>query len=127
MAAGLGSIGVGATIAILVAGEVVLVPAAGIIAATLIPALVLGGCAVLGAGAVPAAAVLLPIALGSLAARYAAGSVTTRYKSSPQFATNSVAAPLRRGHLALPAGSCPRATLCPLQSTPVRSSPQKAK
>jgi type VII secretion integral membrane protein EccD len=67
MAAGLGSIGVGATIAILVSGDVVIVPAAGIIAATLIPALVLGGCAVLGAGPVPAAALLCPIALGSLA------------------------------------------------------------
>jgi type VII secretion integral membrane protein EccD len=67
LAAALGSIGVGAAIAILVAGEVVLVPSAGIIAVTLVPALVVGGCAVLGAGPVAAAALLCPIALGSLA------------------------------------------------------------
>jgi type VII secretion integral membrane protein EccD len=67
LAAALGSVGVGAAIAILVAGEVVLVPSAGIIAVTLVPALVLGGCAVVGAGPVAAAALLCPIALGSLA------------------------------------------------------------
>ena len=67
LASGLGSVGVGATVAILVAGEVVLVPAAGIIAATLVPALVLGGCALFGAGLLPAVALLCPIALGSLA------------------------------------------------------------
>ncbi len=62
----LGSIGVGAAIAILVAGDDVLVPAVGIIAATLLPALVLGGCALVGAGPLAAAALLCPIALGSL-------------------------------------------------------------
>jgi type VII secretion integral membrane protein EccD len=67
LAAALGSIGVGATIAILVAGEVALVPSVGIIAATLAPALVLGGCALVGAGPISAAAVLCPVALGSLA------------------------------------------------------------
>ncbi len=51
LAAALGSIGVGAAIAILVAGDAVLVPSVGIIAATLLPALVM----------------LCPIALGSLA------------------------------------------------------------
>jgi type VII secretion integral membrane protein EccD len=66
LASGLGSVGVGATIALLVAGDAVLVPTAGIIAATLVPALALGGCAVLGAGPVSAAALLCPIALGSL-------------------------------------------------------------
>jgi type VII secretion integral membrane protein EccD len=66
VAALLGSIGVGAVIAVMVAGDIVLVPAAGIIAATLLPALVLGGCAVFGAGPVAAAGLLCPIALGSL-------------------------------------------------------------
>jgi type VII secretion integral membrane protein EccD len=65
-AALVGSIGVGAAIAVLVAGDTVLVPAAGIIAATLVPALVLGGCAVAGAGAVAAAGLLCPVLLGSL-------------------------------------------------------------
>jgi type VII secretion integral membrane protein EccD len=67
LAAALGSIGVGAAIAILVAGDVVLVPSVGIIAATLLPALVLGGCALVGAGPIAAAALLCPAALGSLA------------------------------------------------------------
>ena len=67
LAAALGSVGIGAAVAILVAGDVVLVPSAGIIAATLLPAFVLGGCAVVGAGLVPAAALLCPVALGSLA------------------------------------------------------------
>jgi ESX secretion system protein EccD len=67
LAAVLGSAGVGAAVAIAVAGEVVLVPSAGIIAATLVPAVVLGGCAVFGAGLVAASALLCPIALGSLA------------------------------------------------------------
>ncbi len=75
VAAALGSGGIGAAIAILVAGEAVLVPSVGIIAATLPPALVLGGCAVVGAGLLQAAALLCPIALGSLAlpARLAVG------------------------------------------------------
>jgi type VII secretion integral membrane protein EccD len=67
LAAALGSIVVGATIAILVAGDVVLVPSVGIIAASLPPALVLGGCALVGAGPISAAAVLCPVTLGSLA------------------------------------------------------------
>lgn len=67
LASALGSVVVGAAIAILVADEVVLVPSVGIITATLLPALVLGGCAMLGAGLLPAAAVLCPVALGSLA------------------------------------------------------------
>jgi type VII secretion integral membrane protein EccD len=67
LAAALGSIGVGAAVAILVAGEVVLVPSVGIITATLVPALVLGACALVGAGPASAAAVLCPAALASLA------------------------------------------------------------
>lgn len=73
VAALLGSIAAGAAIAIVVAGDVVLVPAVGIIAATLFPALILGGAAVVGAGPVAAAGLLCPIALGgmSLPARLA--------------------------------------------------------
>jgi type VII secretion integral membrane protein EccD len=67
LAAALGSLGIGAAVAILVAGEVALVPSVGIIAATLLPALVLGLSAVAGAGPVAAAALLCPISLGSLA------------------------------------------------------------
>jgi ESX secretion system protein EccD len=67
LAAALGSMGIGATIAILAAGDVVLVPSVGIIAATLLPALVLGACALVGAGPASAAALLCPIGLGSLA------------------------------------------------------------
>ncbi len=63
LAALLGSIGVGAAMAVLVAGDVVLVPAVGIIGATLVPALVVGGCAVFGAGPIAAAGLLCPIAL----------------------------------------------------------------
>jgi len=58
---------VGAAVAILVADEAVLVPAVGIITVTLLPALVLGVCALVGAGILPAAALLCPIALGCLA------------------------------------------------------------
>jgi type VII secretion integral membrane protein EccD len=67
LAAALGSGGVGAAVAILVAGEAVLVPAVGIITITLVPALVLGVCTLAGAGPASAAALLCPIALGSLA------------------------------------------------------------
>jgi hypothetical protein len=56
---------VGAAIAILVAGDIVLVPAVGVITVTLLPALVLGICALVAAGIVQAAALLCPIALGS--------------------------------------------------------------
>jgi type VII secretion integral membrane protein EccD len=66
LAAALGLAGAGATIAILVAGDAVLVASAGIIAATLLPALVLGACALFGAGLVASAALLSPLALGSL-------------------------------------------------------------
>jgi len=67
LAAALGLAGAGAAIAVLVTGEAALVVSAGIISATLPPALVLGACAMLGAGLLPAAALLSPIALGSLA------------------------------------------------------------
>jgi EccD-like transmembrane domain len=67
LAAALGTTGVGAAIAILVAGDAVLAPAVGIVAATLLPALVLGGCALVGAGSVSAAALLCPIAVIGLA------------------------------------------------------------
>jgi type VII secretion integral membrane protein EccD len=66
LAAALGSGGVGAAVAILVAGDIVLVPAVGVIAVTLLPALALGVCALVGAGTVQAAALLCPIALGGL-------------------------------------------------------------
>ncbi len=67
VAAALGSAGVGAAIAVLVAGETILVAAVGVITVTLLPALVLGVCAVVGAGPVAAAALLCPVALGGLA------------------------------------------------------------
>ena len=67
LAATLGFVGVGAGIAVLVAGDAVLVVAAGFIAATLLPATVLGACAVVGASALAAAALVPPITLGGLA------------------------------------------------------------
>jgi type VII secretion integral membrane protein EccD len=67
LAAALGSTGIGAAIAILVAGDSVLVPSVGLVTITLVPAGVLGVSAVLGAGLLSAAAVLCPIALGGLA------------------------------------------------------------
>jgi type VII secretion integral membrane protein EccD len=67
LAAALGLVGVGAAIAVLVTGSGVLVVSAGVIAATLLPALVLGACALFGATPLTAAALLSPIALGSLA------------------------------------------------------------
>jgi type VII secretion integral membrane protein EccD len=100
LASGLGSVGVGATIAILVAGDVVLIPAVGIIAATLVPALVLGGCALFGAGPLPAAAILCPIALGSLAL---AASLAVRLSGVSESRPASVSARARRGRQLLAA------------------------
>lgn len=67
LAAALLSVTAGAGVAIAVAPELTLVPSAGVITATLVPALILGGCAIFGAGFVAAAALLIPIALGGLA------------------------------------------------------------
>jgi ESX secretion system protein EccD len=100
LASGLGSVGIGATITILVAGDVVLVPAVGIIAATLVPALVLGGCALFGAGPLPAAALLCPIALGSLAL---AASLAVRLSGVNDSRPASVTARARRGRQLLAA------------------------
>ena len=94
LAAAVGSIGVGAAIAIVVAGDVVLVPSVGIIAATLLPALVLGGCAVVGAGLVSAAALLCPIAVGSLALP---PRLAVRLAGIDHPGTASVSARARRG------------------------------
>jgi type VII secretion integral membrane protein EccD len=94
LAASLGSSGIGAAIAIVVAGEIVLLPAAGIITITLLPALVLGVCALVGAGPVPAAALLCPIALGSLALP---GRLAVRLAGVDRGQTAAVSARARRG------------------------------
>jgi len=67
LAAALLSVTAGAGVAIAIAAELTLVPSVGVITATLVPALVLGACAVFGAGFAAAAALLVPLALGSLA------------------------------------------------------------
>jgi type VII secretion integral membrane protein EccD len=67
LAAGLGLAGAGAAIAVLVAGDAALVASAGVIVTTLLPAAVLGACSLFGAGLLAAAALLSPLALGSLA------------------------------------------------------------
>jgi type VII secretion integral membrane protein EccD len=100
LAAALGSVGVGATVAILVAGEVVLVPSVGIIAATLVPAFALGVCAVVGAGPMQAAALLCPIALGSLALP---ARLAVRLAGINHSDTASISARARRGRQLLAA------------------------
>lgn len=67
LAAMLLSVTAGAAVAIAVAPELTLVPSAGVITSTLVPSLILGGCAIFGAGFVAAAGLLIPIALGGLA------------------------------------------------------------
>jgi ESX secretion system protein EccD len=67
LAAALLSVTAGAGVAIAIAAELTLVPSVGVITATLVPALVLGACALFGAGFAAAAALLVPLALGSLA------------------------------------------------------------
>lgn len=71
LAAALGAVAVGSWVAVLfaglVAGELVMAPAIGLIAATLVPALVLGACFVAGVGLLAGAAVLAPLGLAGLA------------------------------------------------------------
>lgn len=100
LAATLGLVGVGAAIAILVAGDAVLVVSAGFIAATLLPALVLGVCALLGGGPLAAAALLPPITLGSLAL---AERLAVRLAGVNRYDQASVSARARRGRRLLAA------------------------
>jgi len=65
LAAAAGAIGVGAAVALLVAGDSVLAVSSGVIAATLLPAVVLGACELFGVGVVSAAAILCPLGLAA--------------------------------------------------------------
>ncbi len=71
LAAALGAVAIGSWFAILfaglVAGDLVIAPAIGLIVATLLPALVLGACFAAGVGLLAAAAVLGPLGLAGLA------------------------------------------------------------
>lgn len=67
VAAALGAVSAGAVVAIVVAGGATVVPAAGVVAATLAPALITGGCAIFGAKIYAAAALLVPFTLGGFA------------------------------------------------------------
>jgi len=67
LAAALGSIAAGSWVAILIAGDAVITPAVGLIAAILLPAVVLVGSSAAGAGSLAAAALLAPLGLGQLA------------------------------------------------------------
>lgn len=67
LAATLGAISVGAFVALLISGESVFAISCGVIAATLVPAVVVGGCDLFGAGVVAAAALLCPVGLAALA------------------------------------------------------------
>lgn len=67
LAAVLGAIAFGALVAVVIAGDVAMSVAAGVVAATLVPALVGAGAAVLGASLQTAAALVIPIELGALA------------------------------------------------------------
>jgi type VII secretion integral membrane protein EccD len=81
LAAAAMAIAVGAVVALLIAGDSALAVSSGVIAATLLPAFVLGGCQLFGIGVVSAAAILCPLGLAAsavstpLAARL--GGVTT--------------------------------------------------
>ncbi len=63
VAAALGAVSAGAVVAIVLAGGMAVVPAAGVIAGTLAPALITGGCAIFGAKIYAAAALLVPVTL----------------------------------------------------------------
>jgi type VII secretion integral membrane protein EccD len=63
VAAALGAVSAGAVVAIVLAGSRSVAPAAGVIAATLAPALITGGCAIFGAKIYAAAALLVPVTL----------------------------------------------------------------
>jgi type VII secretion integral membrane protein EccD len=66
LAAALGGASAGAGAAVVVVGGRAVVPAAGVIAATLVPALVAGGADAFGARIDAAAALLVPLALGAV-------------------------------------------------------------
>ena len=67
VAAVLGAVSAGAVVAIVVAGGTAVAPAAGVIAATLAPALIAGGCDIFGAKIYAAAALLVPVNLAGIA------------------------------------------------------------
>jgi type VII secretion integral membrane protein EccD len=67
LAAALGTVAAGSWVAILIGGDAVILPAVGLVAATLLPAAVLVGASAAGGEALAAAAVLAPLGLGQLA------------------------------------------------------------
>lgn len=67
VAAGLGSVSLGAAFAVMVAGDRVIPASLAVIAATAVPALVLGGCSLAGVGLQVGAALICPLQLGGLA------------------------------------------------------------
>ncbi len=99
LAAGLGSLAAGSWVAILVAGDVVIAPALALIAATVLPTLVLVGSSVAGAGSA-AVALLAPLALGQLALT---PPLATRLANLAEPDPASVAVRARRGRRLLAA------------------------
>ncbi len=67
LAAALTAISAGAVVAVLISGDSVFAISSGVIAATLLPAVVLGGCELFGAGVAAGAAVLCPLSLAAIA------------------------------------------------------------
>lgn len=67
LAAALATVAAGSVVAVLVAGDAVIAPAAGVIAASVLPALVVGVVVGLGGDLVASAALLGPLGLGALA------------------------------------------------------------
>ena len=67
LGAALGAVSVGALVALLISGDTVLAIVCGAVAATLVPAAVLGGCELFGVRAVAGAAIVCPLGLAGVA------------------------------------------------------------
>jgi type VII secretion integral membrane protein EccD len=67
LAAALGAVTAGALVALLISGDAVLVVTSGVMAASLMPAVVLGGCELVGARTTDGAAIICPLGLAAIA------------------------------------------------------------
>jgi type VII secretion integral membrane protein EccD len=67
LAAALAAVTIGAAVALLISGDAILAISSGVIAATVLPAVVLGGCELFGLGVVAGAAILCPVGLAAIA------------------------------------------------------------
>jgi len=100
LAAALGSFAAGSWVALLIAGDAVILPAVGLIAATILPAVVLVGTSAAGAGSLTAAALLAPLGLGQLALTPA---LAARLANLAEPDPGSISARARRGRRLLAA------------------------